>query len=133
VIWGVDLVGRDGPIYGENGPVEAQGGRIQPEAEVCRRRDLNPIDGGDRDETNQDEKKPISTQTGSERPKSKSGKGQKRDSSGHKKSRSGRKKCDLCVTCPKMPGDLKRVIRVWTGLTEGEKAQILGMVASDEG
>jgi len=20
VIWGVDLVGRDGPIYGENGP-----------------------------------------------------------------------------------------------------------------
>jgi len=39
---------RDGPIYGENGPVEAQGGIVQPGAEVCRRRDLNPTGGGDK-------------------------------------------------------------------------------------
>ena len=85
---------------------------------------MNPIEGGDKEGTTQDEKKPISAQIGAGSPNSKGGKGQKGNKSGQKKSISGKKKCDLCVTCEKIPEDLKKVIRAWGKLSEEVRREI---------
>ena len=34
-------------------------------------------------------------------------------------------KCDLCVTCEKLPEDLKKVMRAWGGLSADERKRIL--------
>jgi len=128
VIWGLDLVGNDGPIMAGNALRQAQGGIVQPGAEVCRRRDLNPTGGGDKDGTDQDEERTVSAQIGPGSPNSKSGKGQKGDRSGQKKPISRQKKCDLCVTCEKIPEDLRRVITAWGGLSEKERRRILDII-----
>ena len=93
---------------------------------------MNPIEGGDKEGTNQDEKMTIPAQIGLGSPNSKGGGGQKRDRSGQGKPRSRQKKCDLCVTCERMPEDLKRVMMAWGKLSEEDRRAISEVVKSAE-
>ena len=94
---------------------------------------MNPHGEGGQEGTVSDEERHESAHIGPGGQNPEGGEGRNEEESGHEKPISGHKKCDLCVTCDGIPEDLKKVIRAWTGLTDGEKAQILGMVASDEG